>query len=60
MSIVGKILDIFGPGGNNNFYARDFRNAYGFRPDTNPPRQKFQGYVSFSAALFARENISNN
>ena len=47
MSIVGKILDIFGPGGNNNFYARDFRNAYGFRPDTNPPRQKFQGYVSF-------------
>jgi hypothetical protein len=47
MSIVGKILDIFGPGGGNNFYARDFRNAYGFRPDQNPPRQKFQGYVSF-------------
>jgi hypothetical protein len=47
MSIVGKILDIFGPGGGNGFYARDFRNAYGFRPDQNPPRQKFQGYVSF-------------
>lgn len=47
MSIVGKILDIFGPGGGNSFYARDFRNAYGFRPDQNPPRQKFQGYVSF-------------
>lgn len=47
MSIIGKILDIFGPGGGNNFYARDFRNAYGFRPDQNPPRQKFQGYVSF-------------
>lgn len=47
MSIVGKILDIFGPGGNNKFYARDFRNAYTFRPDQNPPRQKFQGYVSF-------------
>jgi hypothetical protein len=47
MSIVGKILDIFGPGGNNSFYARDFRNAYGLRPDINPPRQKFQGYVSF-------------
>jgi hypothetical protein len=46
MSIIGKILDIFGPGGNN-FYARDFRNAYTFRPDQNPPRQKFQGYVSF-------------
>jgi hypothetical protein len=47
MSIVGKILDIFGPGGGNGFYARDFRNAYGLRPDQNPPRQKFQGYVSF-------------
>jgi hypothetical protein len=47
VSIVGKILDIFGPGGNNKFYARDFRNAYSFRPDQNPPRQKFQGYVSF-------------
>ena len=47
MSIVGKILDIFGPGGGNGFYTRDFRNAYGFRPDQNPPRQKFQGYVSF-------------
>jgi hypothetical protein len=47
MSIVGKILDIFGVGGGNGFYARDFRNAYGFRPDQNPPRQKFQGYVSF-------------
>lgn len=47
MSFIGKILDIFGPGGNNNFYARDFRNAYTFRPDQNPPRQKFQGYVNF-------------
>lgn len=47
MSIVGKILDIFGPGSGNGFYTRDFRNAYGFRPDQNPPRQKFQGYVSF-------------
>lgn len=47
MSIVGKILDIFGPGGGNSFYARDFRNAYALRPDVNPPRQKFQGYVSF-------------
>jgi hypothetical protein len=47
MSFIGKILDIFGPGGNNNFYARDFRNSYTFRPDQNPPRQKFQGYVNF-------------
>lgn len=47
MSVFGKIFDIFGNGGNNKFYARDFRNAYTFRPDINPPRQKFQGYVNF-------------
>jgi hypothetical protein len=47
MSFFGKIFDIFGNGGNNKFYARDFRNAYTLRPDINPPRQKFQGYVNF-------------
>jgi len=47
MSLLGKVFDIFGPGHNKNFYARDFRNAYTFRPDQNPPRQKFQGYVNF-------------
>jgi hypothetical protein len=47
MSFFGKIFDIFGNGGNNKFYARDFRNAYTFRPDQTPPRQKFQGYVNF-------------
>ena len=47
MSLFGKVFDIFGNGGNNKFYARDFRNAYTFRPDQNPPRQKFQGYVNF-------------
>lgn len=46
MSFVGKIFDIFGQG-DKKFYARDFRNAYQFRPDVNPPRQQFQGYVSF-------------
>lgn len=46
MSIFGKILDIFGQG-DKSFYARDFRNAYTLRPDQNPPRQQFQGYVSF-------------
>jgi len=46
MSIVGKIFDIFGQG-DKKFYARDFRNAYQFRPDVNPPRQQFEGYVSF-------------
>ena len=34
-------------GGNRKFFARDFRNAYQFRPDIAPPRQKFQGYVNF-------------
>ncbi len=47
MSVLGRIFDIFGNGGNNKFYARDFRNAYGFRPDINPPRQKFNGYINF-------------
>ena len=47
MSLFGKVFDIFSNGGNNKFYARDFRNAYTFRPDINPPRQKFQGYVNF-------------
>jgi hypothetical protein len=46
MSIFGKIFDIFGQG-DKKFYARDFRNAYQFRPDVNPPRQQFQGYVNF-------------
>lgn len=31
----------------DNFYARDFRNNYRFRPEVNPPRQQFQGYVNF-------------
>jgi len=55
MSLLGKVLDIFGPGHNKNFYARDFRNAYTFRPDQIPPRQKFQGYVNFvvNRALYA-------
>lgn len=34
-------------GGQRKFFARDFRNAYQFRPDVAPPRQKFQGYVNF-------------
>jgi len=34
-------------GGNRKFYLKDFRNAYQFRPDVAPPRQKFQGYVNF-------------
>lgn len=55
MGLLGKIFDIFGPGHNKNFYARDYRNAYTFRPDQIPPRQKFQGYVNFviNRALYA-------
>lgn len=41
------LFDKLGIGSGRSFYARDFRNAYHLRPDTNPPRQKFQGYVNF-------------
>ena len=34
-------------GAGRRFYAKDFRNAYHFRPDVAPPRQKFQGYINF-------------
>ena len=34
-------------GAGRRFYAKDFRNAYQFRPDVAPPRQKFQGYINF-------------
>lgn len=40
-------FDLLGSGSGRNFYLRDFRNAYKFRPDVNPVRQKFQGYVNF-------------
>jgi hypothetical protein len=45
---LGKVFDVFGIGPQNRrFYVRDWRNAYQFRPDINPVRQKFQGYVNF-------------
>ena len=34
-------------GNHDAYYFRDFRNAYQYRPDIAPPRQKFQGYVNF-------------
>ena len=34
-------------GGGRNFYLKDFRNAYHFRPDVAPARQKFEGYINF-------------
>ena len=36
-----------GKNNRNSFYLRDFRNNYRFRPDVNPPRQQFAGYVNF-------------
>lgn len=39
--------DIFGSGTGRSFHFKDFRNAYRFRPDVNPGRQQFQGYVNF-------------
>lgn len=42
---MGILSNLFGQ--SDAFYARDFRNAYHLRPDINPPRQKFQGYVNF-------------
>ena len=50
---MSLLLDLFGKGGTGRrFYLRDFKNAYKFRPDVNPVRQKFQGYVNF---IFNRE-----
>lgn len=47
MGLLGKLGSKIGLGTGRSFYARDYRNAYQFRPDVNPPRQKFQGYVNF-------------
>lgn len=43
---MAGFFDIF-KGSGNNFYFRDAKNASRFRPDVNPVRQKFQGYVNF-------------
>lgn len=40
-------FDKFLQGSGRNFYIKDFQNAYRFKPDVNPGRQKFQGYVNF-------------
>lgn len=42
-----EFLKFLGKNAKNKFYARDFRNNYRFRPDVNPPRVKFEGYVNF-------------
>lgn len=58
------LFDKLGIGSGRSFYARDFRNAYHLRPDNNPPRQKFQGYVNFvlNRSLFASlfGSVDNN
>ena len=42
-----EFLKFLGKNAKSKFYARDFRNNYRFRPDVNPPRIKFEGYVNF-------------
>ena len=42
-----EFLKFLGKNTKDKFYARDFRNNYRFRPDVNPPRIKFEGYVNF-------------
>lgn len=49
---MSLLNDLFGGANGRRFYVRDFKNAYKFRPDVNPVRQKFQGYVNF---IFNRE-----
>ena len=53
---MSKLFDLLGLGGGKKFYMRDFKNAYKFRPDTNPARQRFQGYVNF---IFNRSLFSD-
>ena len=50
-----EFLKFLGKNTEKSFYARDFRNNYRFRPDVNPPRIKFEGYVNF---VFNRELAS--
>jgi len=55
-----KFTRYVGPHSNDKFYARDFRNGYRFRPDVNPPRQKFQGYVNFIFNRSVLQFLANN
>jgi len=57
---VSEFLKFTGKNTKNNFYVRDFRNAYRFRPDVNPPRQKFNGYVNFIVNRQLQETVFNN
>jgi len=42
-----NLFDLMGKGTGRSFYMRDFKNGYRFRPDVNPPRQQFNGFVNF-------------
>jgi len=44
---MADFIKFLGKNNRNSFYLRDFRNNYRFRPDVNPPRQQFAGYVNF-------------
>lgn len=57
---MSEFLKFTGKNSKNKFYVRDFRNAYRFRPDVNPPRQKFNGYVNFIVNRQLQETVFNN
>lgn len=57
---MSEFLKFTGKNAKQNFYVRDFRNAYRFRPDVNPPRQRFNGYVNFIVNRQLQESVFNN
>lgn len=44
---MAGFLGFLGYNTGKEYFLRDFKNAYRFRPDIDPPRQQFQGYVNF-------------
>lgn len=44
---MAGFLGFLGYNTGSEYFLRDFKNAYRFRPDIDPPRQQFQGYVNF-------------
>lgn len=44
---MSRLSRLFGGESTGNFYLRDFQNARQYRPDSNPPRLSFEGYVNF-------------
>lgn len=58
---MSGILDLLGfDNGGGSYFLRDFKNAYRFRPDVNPPRQQFNGYVNFILNRSLFNNLIDN